>query len=346
MRLRIATANAALALLGACATTGPAVVGYPAVPVLAVAETEPVGTADDDAADDPAIWRNAADPAASLIVATDKKAGLYVYDLTGKSLSFAEAGLPNNVDLVDLGADDGVIVLASDRSDIAKAKVRVYRLDTAAGTLAPIGSVSGGEGEAYGLCARRDGDGLRVASVLKDGRIVETQFSLSRGVVAPVAAAFPQRSVPTQAEGCTYDPRDGQLYVGEENAGIWRFPVEGPGELIAPVDNRMLVADVEGLALLPRAADAGFLLASSQGDNAYAVFRLPTMEPVGRFRIAAGRFGATEETDGIAVMPGDFGPDFPGGLFVAQDGANARAAQNFKLVPWDAIRAALGLHDH
>jgi 3-phytase len=37
--------------------------------VTARAETVPVGTANDDAADDPAIWHNRARPQASLIVA-------------------------------------------------------------------------------------------------------------------------------------------------------------------------------------------------------------------------------------------------------------------------------------
>ncbi|MBP9903434.1 MAG: phytase, partial [Verrucomicrobia bacterium] len=52
---------------------------------------------------------------------------------------------------------------------------------------------------------------------------------------------------------------------------------------------------------------------------------------------AAGRVGATQETDGIAVSGGSFGPDYPDGLFVAQDGDNAPAAQNFKLVSWRDI---------
>ena len=336
MRLLLAAALAFGA--GACAT--PAIQGDPAVSVVAVAETEPVGTAAEDAADDPAIWRNPADPGASLIVATDKKAGLYVYGLDGKARSFTPAGLLNNVDLVE-HPDHGAIVVASDRTDPANAKIRVYRLDTAAGRLEPIGVVDGGAGEGYGICARLDGPDVRVASVLKDGTIFEIGFAPAGDGLASAAQTFGTRRVPTQAEGCVYDPRDGTLYVGEENGGVWRFPTEGAGELVAPVDNRMLVVDVEGLALVPEGVDGGLLIASSQGDNAFAVFRLPGMEPVGRFRIAAGAFGATEETDGIAAQAGDFGPAFPGGLFVAQDGRNEPAAQNFKLVGWADILEAL-----
>ena len=88
-------------------------------------------------------------------------------------------------------------------------------------------------------------------------------------------------------------------------------------------------------------ADGGYLVASSQGDNAYAVLRLPDMTPLGRFRIAKGTLGSVEETDGIELDNRDFGPDFPGGLFIAQDGVNAPNAQNFKYVRWDEILAAL-----
>ena len=41
------------------------------------------------------------------------------------------------------------------------------------------------------------------------------------------------------------------------------------------------------------------------------------------------------------LAPGTFGRAFPQGLFVAQDGDNAPAAQNFKLVSWRSITEAL-----
>ena len=150
-------------------------------------------------------------------------------------------------------------------------------------------------------------------------------------------------TVATQPEGCIADPRTGTLYIGEEDAGLWAIDTAtGTKRLIAPIDNRLLVADLEGLALAPEGTDGGYLVGSSQGDNAYAVWRLPDHAPVGRFRIAAGRFGSTEETDGIELDNRDFGPDFPGGIFIAQDGVNPPHAQNFKYVRWDAILAALG----
>jgi len=333
-----------LAILAALASSGcaatPPINSLPAVSVTATAETEPVGTAAADAADDPAIWRNPADPAASLIVATDKKAGLHVYGLDGKSRFFEPDGRLNNVDLIDMG-DAGVIVAASDRNDPLNAKLRLYRLDTATAKLLPLGVVDGGKGEAYGVCLWANGAAIHAFSVLKDGTVEEYRLDLS---ATPRAVPVATRKLATQSEGCVVDPRDGTLYVGEEDVGVWRFTAgQARGALVAPADGKQLVMDTEGLAILPEGTEGGWLVVSSQGDNAYALYSLPGMQPAGRFRIAAGgKLGATEETDGIALTGGDFGPDYPEGLFVAQDGRNAPAAQNFKLVPWRAIRETLG----
>lgn len=332
--------------LASCQSVSAPIASLPAVDVAATGETVPVGTAAQDAADDPAIWRNAVNPAASLIVATDKKAGLYVYGLDGKVRHFEPAGLLNNVDLITL-ADGTVLVAASDRNDLAQARLRLYRLDTAAAKLVPLGSVSGGAGEAYGVCLWRDGKALHAFSVLKPGNVHQVRIEL--GGTAPTGTIVRSLKLATQTEGCVVDPRNATLYVGEEDAGIWRFDARAKGAaggtLVAPTDGKQLVADVEGLALAPDGTAGGWLVASSQGDNAYALYRLPGMEPAGRFRVASGTVGATQETDGIEVALGDFGADYPEGLVVLQDGVNAPAAQNFKLVSWRAVREALHLAD-
>ena len=85
----------------------------------------------------------------------------------------------------------------------------------------------------------------------------------------------------------------------------------------------------------------GYLVVSSQGDNAYTLYRLPGVTYAGRFRIGSGAIDGTSDTDGIDLMLGDFGPAYPGGLFVAQDGDNAPDTQNFKFVSWTSVRRAL-----
>lgn len=349
------SALAVLVLLGGCATAEVPVAvrianALPAADVVAAAETVPVGTSAADAADDPAIWRNAANPAASLIVGTDKKAGLYVYSLDGQSRHFAAAGLVNNVDLIETAA--GIIVIATDRNDPRASQLALFRLDPATATLVSLGKVSSGPGEAYGICIDPGASSayrLTVFAAIKDGSVRHIELTFE--TAGPRARIVRTMKLATQIEGCVVDPASRALFVGEEDVGIWRFGADAgaatTGTLVAATDGKQLVADVEGLAIV-RSGTRSLLVASSQGDNAYAVFDVPadpaTQLPlVGRFRIAAGRFGATSETDGIELVPGDFGPNFPEGLFVAQDGENAPLAQNFKLVGWREIRGALGL---
>jgi len=329
-----------LGIAAACATV-PAITGDPAVTVTARAETPPVGTAREDAADDPAIWRNSANPAASLVVGTDKKGGLYVYDLKGAQKSFLPAPGLNNVDLVEIGGGR-VLVIASDRSDLTTVNLFLALLDTATGQLAPAGKIAVGPGEGYGICIVKPAGKNEVIafSAPKSGTIYRTTISEANGAFTGTTTTLAQ--VPTQTEGCIADPRTATLFIGEEDAGIWAIDMNtGAKRMVAAIDNKMLVADVEGLAIAPEGTDGGYLVASSQGDNAYAVYRLPEVTPLGRFRIAQGAFGSVEETDGIELDNRDFGPDFPRGIFIAQDGMNAPAAQNFKYVRWDEILAAL-----
>ncbi|WP_301750445.1 phytase [uncultured Erythrobacter sp.] len=329
-----------LGIAGACATVPP-ITGDPAVTVTARAETPPVGTAREDAADDPAIWRNPANPAASLIVGTDKKGGLYVYDLKGAQKSFLAAPGLNNVDLIALSGGR-VLVIASDRSDLTTVNLFMALLDTTTGKLTPAGKIAVGPGEGYGICMVKPAgsEGAIAFSAPKGGTIYRTVIREAGGVFTGTTTTLAQ--VPTQTEGCVADPRTGTLFIGEEDAGIWAIDMAtGAKRMVAAIDNKVLVADVEGLAIAPEGKNGGYLVASSQGDNAYAVFRLPDVTPVGRFRIAHGAFGSVEETDGIELDNRDFGPDFPKGIYIAQDGVNAPSAQNFKYVRWDEVLAAL-----
>lgn len=319
------------------------------VSVTVINETEAVESRD-DAADDPAIWRNAAAPAASLIVSTDKKAGLYVHGIDGKRRSFLKTGRLNNVDLRDavrIGGRDAVLVVASDRDDPRQAMLSLFTLDTADGTLQPLARLPAIDGEGYGLCLwRRAADrALFAFLVTKQGRIAQLQLDFSGA--APAAKLVRTLTLKSQSEGCVADDRTGQLYVAEEDVGIWRFAADptasGEPARFASVDRRQLVADVEGLALAAIGDDGGYLIASSQGDNAYAVYALRDARYVGRFRLVpnAGGIDGTSETDGIELLLGDFGADYPGGLFIAQDGDNAPQPQNFKMTSWQAIVRAL-----
>jgi 3-phytase len=337
---------AASALLGGCGAQMQSSRILPAVNVAASVETAPVGTSNADAADDPAIWRNPSDPAGSLVVGTDKKAGLYVYGLDGKVRDFLAAGQLNNVDLVD--AASGALVVASDRGDPLQSQFALFELSPD-GKLSALGKIASGLGEAYGLCLQKHGTSetgeVTAYAAIKDGTVREFRLT-AKGADNWAGQLVRSWKLPTQIEGCVTNPRNGDLFIGEENVGIWRIRTgqenPQPELYVAIGEADGLVADVEGLAIALQEDAPDYLIASSQGDNAYALFDLATGGLVGRFRISAGDVDGTSETDGIEILTGDL-PGFAGGIFVAQDGDNSPEAQNFKFVSWTEIKQAVGI---
>ena len=348
MKMKLLAASA-LALAGCAPQTGvDSVSGGPLVPTLeltATGETVPVGTTARDAADDPAIWRNAKDPAKSLVIGTDKRAGLYVFGMDGSKKSFLPEGELNNVDLREVMIDGRktVLVGASIRNDIKNAQIGLYRLDTETAELQPLGKFPAGAGEAYGFCFGQDKAGDVSAYMIgKAGNVREMKLSFAGGV--PNATITREHKLTTQPEGCVVDDRTGRLYVGEENAAIWLYDLNADSlspQRFANVNERELVADVEGLALAPKGENGGYLVASSQGDNAYVLYDLVTGAYVNRFRLMDGIVDGTSDTDGIEVMPGNFGPKYPDGLMVVQDGDNGDQTQNFKYISWRDVAGAV-----
>ncbi len=358
LRDSFVTAGAAVILLSSCSTIDPeAVSDSPkmavgaGVPVVAAAETPPVGTTAADAADDPAIWVDPADRGRGVIIGTDKKAGLYVYDLAGRQVQALPGGLPNNVDLREgFPTPQGrrVLVAASDRGRPG-AGAALFLLDPATLKLTFWAAIPVDLAEPYGLCMARRGDDFLVIVNGTDGQVRQLRVAMG-GDGRPQAVEERRFAVPTQPEGCVADEARGRLYLGEEGAGVWRFDLgAGPasGELFAPAPSEMLKPDVEGLAFIEDAAGA-WLIASSQGDSAFAVWKVDGAEPVyrGRFSVVASQgVDAVTGTDGVSALGGVVG-GYPEGLVVMQDDIDegvAGARQNFKLVDWREVRRALGL---
>jgi 3-phytase len=151
-------------------------------------------------------------------------------------------------------------------------------------------------------------------------------------------------AVGSQTEGCVADDELGRFYIGEEAVGIWRYgaePSDGAArtQVDTTSDHGHLTSNVEGLALVYGTGEEGYLIASSQGSSSYVLYQRGDNAYVGAFTIAAqGSIDAVSDTDGIDATAANLGPAFPHGVFVAQDGKNEGANQNFKLVPWQAIR--------
>jgi 3-phytase len=337
-------------LLSACASEPPRA---PAPTVLASAETEPV-PGYGDAADDPAIWVHAEIPADSLVIGTDKKRGLNVYRLDGSLHQSLQVGRMNNVDLRDgfeLGGRNLVLVAASDRDRNA---IALYAFSADEPKLVDVadGILATGLDEIYGLClfADRANRQFYVFVNDKDGRYQQHQL-VTRTPGDRVATQIVREfRVGGQPEGCAVDDELGWIYIGEESAGFYRLAAaaDAPPDLI-PVDRvgtGRLVADVEGIAIFRRSAGDGYLVVSSQGDDAFAVYRrIPPNDYVGRFRIGDGPIDGVSSTDGLEVTSQALPSPYQQGVLVVQDGVNTapRAPQNFKLVPWSEVQRALNL---
>jgi 3-phytase len=311
--------------------------------VMATVETDPVPNGG-DAADDPAIWVNPNDPAQSVIIGTDKRGGLAVYELSGKQIQYLPDGQMDNVDLRDGFKLDGqtvAIVTASNRKDNS---IAIYKINPQSRTLENVAARKIKHGlTVYGMCMYRSAKTGKIFyfGTSKSGEVEQWELFESNGKVdAKKARNFKLGSV---VEGCVADDELGHFYVSEEAVGIWKFGAEpetgSDHTQVAKVGDGHLFADVEGLAIAYGKDGAGYLIASSQGNHSYVVYRREgNNEFVKKFRVGASEgVDGCEETDGIDVTTANLGPSFPHGVFVVQDGFNDKGNQNFKLVPLQTI---------
>jgi len=318
-------------------------------------ETPPVANGG-DAADDPAFFIHPTDPTKNAIIGTDKKGGLLVYDLSGKTLQSLPDGKMNNVDLrggFKLGGKTVTLVTASDRTRKA---IAIYTIDPDTRLLTSVadGVQATGLSDPYGLCMYRNRKGATFVFIsdpvggVRQWKLVATPAGKVK------AEQVRDLKFDTQTEGCVADDETGVLYIAEEDAALWKLGAEpSTGTARKPVtrviDNPALKDDLEGVGLYAQPGGKGYLVVSSQGNNSYALFRREGDNAyVGSFAVIAD--GATgidgvSETDGLEVTSASLGAGLEAGAFIAQDGRNVSPPenQNFKLVPWSVIAAKLGL---
>ena len=323
--------------------------GGPCSTPIAAVETEPVPSPG-DAADDPAIWIHPTEPALSLVLGTDKKGGLNVFDLDGKRLQIVSDGArPNNVDVAydfPLPGKSVDLAIAGTRS-MAKAGVGIWRIDPRSRQLTELGPVPSftvfGGSEPYGSCvyrSKRD-NAFYVFITSKEGGVEQYKLETS-GSDAVRGTLVRSLHVGSITEGCVADFDLGVLYVSEENLGIWKYGAEPDAgskrSLAAHVGEHGLKADVEGLTIYYASGTKGYLIASSQGASTFKVYDregsnafVQTIDPGGNSRLDVG------ETDGIDVTNVATSSRFPHGLFVCQDGRQRGDRQNFKFFAWEDV---------
>jgi 3-phytase len=332
-------------------------VAQPPLPtVTATVETVPVSSYG-DAADDPAVWALPTNPAQSLVVATDKKGGLYLYDMQGKVVQFLPVGKVNNVDLREgfaLGGEQTVLVTATNRTDDS---ISIFRLDTRARRLVDVadGTQPTGMDDPYGLCMyRQPGSGRTFVFVNGDDTRKRQWELVDAGNGRVRANPVRNMAFDSQTEGCVVDDASGMLLVNEEDVAMWRMSASPDGgndrtavQRIA--DNPAVKDDLEGVGIYHLGNGRGYIVASSQGNDSYAVYRLEGDQAyIGSFAVVADPvlgIDGISETDGLEVTSANLGPGFEHGAMIAQDGRNVMPTenQNYKYVPWQSIARALKL---
>ncbi|MGH9039554.1 MAG: phytase [Acidimicrobiia bacterium] len=365
-RLSAALTAAAALLAGVMALPG--VASAPTHVATAVAETQSPDAAG-DTVDDITIWVHPIDRTRSLVIgANHKESTVEVHDLSGRRLQRIESGGTNNIDsrpgfaLAGTSADLVGVAGGGTRGG----RMTFFRVDPASRELTNVtagGSVRVTSG--YGFCMYRSprSGTLYAFGVNPGGRVEQVELFDDAGMVngrvvrtievepGPVDTAGGNPEGNDSLEACAADDGTGTLYIGEESRGIWQYGAE-PTDSASTAD-RVLVdgteaqgghitPHVEGITIVYGPGASGFLIASSQGDYTYNVYRREAPhEFLRKVQVAAGPAAdGCQRTDGIDAVATDLGPAFPRGLFVCQDNANTEPAagnQNFKYVPLEQV---------
>ncbi len=307
-------------------------------------ETESVSSMG-DAADDPAIWFNQANPTQSLIFGTDKRKGIHVYDIYGKELSFSELGATNNIDLRVI--DKNVHMVISNRSSgtlgywiFPESGLFDYFLEN------PINAFTEdiihyhleANMDVYGVCMGFVNGRLSAALTEEEGPTVQMWDLTSKKVVGKIDVISDEVDAPktgNEAEGCVFDDENNYLLISREGSrGYLKAYESDTLEMIEVVDSRdgNIVGDPEGVTIYKTSDTEGYVILSSQGGNEFNLYDRKSLNFLSKFKIHE-----VEDTDGLDVTDNSVEGEFSKGFLVVQDGRNLPRNQNFKIVSMEEV---------
>ena len=304
--------------------------------VNADVETEPV-FAGDDAADDMCVLENFNNPESSLIISSDKKYGIIVYDLEGNKLYDYEVGRINNVDIIPSKSGQDKYLVAGTNRTYNSIDLYIFNSN---GELEKniVREVVPSLKDVYGITFYDDKYNTYVFVSDKKGNV--EQWSFNNDESNPEIKFERKLKFSSLVEGLVADESKGKIYIGQERKGIWElnaFPSLDSQKKLIFKKSKNFKPDFEGLALRDDGNGEGYLIASVQGSNGYLIIDRKSLLPKIFFRIIDGdKIDGTTETDGIDVSSIKTSK-FPNGFFIAQDDDNDGLNQNFKLVDWNKI---------
>lgn len=309
--------------------------------------------------DDPAIWINPEDPAASLVVGTDKDAdgALYVFGLDGRIVQDKVVrGLlrPNNVDIVQ-GAQlgSGAMDLAVVAERYAQ-RLRIYKLPG-------MEPVDGGGIPVFENERARDVMGIALYTRQSDGAVFAIvsrsenlaplegylhQYRLFDDGTGTIRGAFVRAfgawSGIKEIEAITVDDELGYVYYSDEGYGIRKYQADpladDAEEQLAEFGRQDFTEDHEGLSIYKRSDGTGYLFVSDQQANRFNVYaREGNPGSPHAHTLLASLYLGTDESDGSELVNTPL-PGFAGGLFVAMS-----ADRTFRFYALDDMLKAAGL---
>jgi 3-phytase len=285
--------------------------------------------------DDPAIWVNAADPARSLILGTDKHedGALYAFDLQGRVVTRV-GGLkrPNNVDVeygVALGGRLLDVAVVTERLADAIRAFRLPALEPIDGGGIPVfvGEVQRApmgvalykrprDGTVFAIVSRKSGP---TAGYLWQYRLEDDGAGR---VKATKVRALGEFSGSGEIEAVAVDDELGYVYYSDESTGVRKYHADpdrpDAGRELALFATEGFAEDREGISIYASGDGAGYILVSDQQANRFHVY--PRQGSGGNphdHPLLKTVRASTVGSDGSEATSAALGERFPKGLFVA-----------------------------
>ena len=331
-----------------------------------------------DNADDMCVWLHPTDSSKSVILGCNKSedgnGGIYSFALDGgRSDGVSSWGVDNwfdqgekinNVDVrynFQAGAEKWDIVVGSNRTDD---QIDIFRVDTDINGdfdgLTGVGSISTGSDvdlgptdNPYGMAlfhSKSQDKHYAIASSY-NGEVAQWELSYNAGAITG-AKVWHASVSGSEIEGIVADDEKEVVYIAAENTAIYRYQttngvIQDAGRVTVdsvigePGSSGAMTDDIEGITLYYASDGKGYLIASSQGSDQFAVYDREftgsgANDHVMNFSIGAnGGIDAVSDTDGIDVSSANLGGSFDDGMFLAHDASNTGGSiSNIKLVDW------------
>ena len=307
-------------------------------------ETESV-TSLGDAADDPAIWFNEANPTESLIFGTDKRKGIHVYDIYGNELAFSKQGATNNIDLRVINEDVHLVVSNRTLSTLdywifPEENLFDYFKTNASNPFSEdvIHHHLKANMSVYGVCMGIVDGKPYAALTEEEGPTIQLWDLTSKQVINTLDITADETNVPqsgNEAEGCVFDDENKHLLISREGSkGYLKAFKSDSLDMISVVDSRdgNIVGDPEGVSIYKTSENEGYIILSSQGGNEFNLYDRQNLTFIDKFNI-----NGVEDTDGLDVTNQPIEGIFPNGFLVVQDGRNLPSNQNFKIISMEDV---------